>query len=251
MICKLADKRELVHGVYDYAVECPEMARGAEAGQFLHILCGGESYLRRPISICDVIDGKYIRFVFEVRGEGTAQLAKANVGDMLDILGPLGHGFDTSIVNETGSILLIGGGIGVFPLLKLARDLDGKATAMLGYRNKESVILAGEFSKVCKNVFVATDDGSFGFHGFVTDIMQNVLRSNPVAAMYTCGPKPMMKIVADAAKKHNIPAQVSMEERMGCGVGACVTCTCTVNGSRKRVCKDGPVFMAAEVEFDG
>lgn len=249
MICRLVNKTRLTDTVFDFVVECPEMAEKAKAGQFLHVLCGGSSYLRRPISICDVIGKNLIRFIFEVRGEGTRELAKRKPGDQLDILGPLGNGFTLPEEGQNGAVLLIGGGIGIFPLLRLAKDLGGTATALLGFRNKDSVMLANEFSKNCKNVFVATDDGSCGHRGFVTDILQNILRTNDVAMLYTCGPKPMMKLVADMANEKNIPAQLSMEERMGCGIGACVTCTCNVNGARKRVCKDGPVFYASEVEL--
>lgn len=251
MICELVKKKKLSADTFDYTVFCPEMAEKTKAGQFLHILCGGESYLRRPISVCDVVDQKWIRFIFAVRGEGTAALAKRKEGEMLDILGPLGNGFGLQDIPAEGAVLLVGGGIGIFPLLKLAKDLKHRATALLGFRSKENVILADEFSSCCKNVFIATDDGSCGFHGYVTDILQNIMTNNSVAKIYTCGPKPMMQIVAELAKEKEIPTEASMEERMGCGIGACVTCTCMINGSRKRVCKDGPVFNAAEVEWDG
>ena len=110
--------------------------------------------------------------------------------------------------------------------------------------------MTDEFSKVCQNVFLSTDDGSAGFHGFVTDILKNIVDSNPVSAIYTCGPKAMMKQVSVIAAQKGIPVQVSLEERMGCGVGACMTCTCGIAGGRKRVCKDGPVFDGTEVDWD-
>lgn len=248
MICELVKKEKLKEHIYDFTVDCPEMAAQAKAGQFLHILCGGDAYLRRPISICDITENRYLRFIFETRGEGTKSLAERSVGDRLDILGPLGNGFEVHTEDED-AILLIGGGIGIFPLLNLAKKLEGKATVILGFRNKDAMMMDDEFAKVCKDVFVATDDGSCGFHGLVTDVLTNIIRSNKVARIYTCGPTPMMKAVAGIAKEHEIPVQVSLEERMGCGVGACVTCTCTVAGKRKRVCKDGPVFDGAEVEF--
>lgn len=250
MLCELVSKTRLSDTVYDFVIECPEMARQTKAGQFLHILCGGTSYLRRPISVCDVIGGRRIRFVFEVRGSGTQELAQRRIGDHLDVLGPLGNGFSLDKAGDQ-AVLLVGGGIGVFPLLKLAKDLSGRATALLGFRSREAIVLADAFTDACKNVFLATDDGSCGHHGFVTDIMENIVRTNPVSMIYICGPKPMMARAAGIAKQQGIPAEASMEERMGCGVGACVTCTCTVGGVRKRVCKDGPVFDAAEVEFDG
>ncbi len=250
MLCRLVKKEKLTDTLYDYTVECPEMAVKAKAGQFLHILCGGEAYLRRPISICDVIEEKYLRFIFEVRGTGTDELSKRVVGDDIDILGPLGNGFDVHPEDED-AVLVVGGGIGVFPLLNLTRKLEGKATMLLGFRNKDAVVMTDEFESICKDMFVATDDGSCGYHGFVTDILKKILESNKVSRIYTCGPTPMMKLVSSIAMEYNVPVQVSLEERMGCGVGACVTCTCTVAGARKRVCKDGPVFNGAEVEWNG
>lgn len=250
MICELVKKQRLSETIYDFTVRCPEMAAKVKPGQFLHILCGGDAYLRRPISICDVIEKKDIRFIFETRGKGTEALSKHRVGDKLDILGPLGNGFKIHNEDED-AILLIGGGIGIFPLLNLAKQLNGKATVLLGFRNKDAVLMAEEFRGVSKNVFIATDDGSCGYHGFVTDVMQNILASNKVSRVYTCGPTPMMKKIAEMAAAKDIPCQVSLEERMGCGVGACVTCTCKVNGANKRVCKDGPVFDAKEVEWNG
>lgn len=250
MLCKLVYKRCLSDGIMDYTIMCPEMAEKAKPGQFLHILCGGESYLRRPISICDVSDKRCIRFVFRIKGEGTKALAAYNEGDMLDVLGPLGNGFDIS-EDRSGAVLLIGGGIGVFPLLYLAKSLSGTATALLGFRGSDEVVMTDEFAKVCKDVFLATDDGSCGYHGLVTDIMNKIIESNKVSAIYSCGPAPMMKAVSNAADAAGIPVQVSLEERMGCGVGACMTCTCTVAGMKRRVCKDGPVFDGTEVEWNG
>ena len=252
MLCKLAFKNQLRPGLYNYIVECPEMAAKAKPGQFVHVLCGGSAYLRRPISICDTMDNRFLRFVFEVRGKGTAELAKAQLGQMLDILGPLGNGFDLSGESE-GKTVLIGGGIGIFPLLKLAKQLPEKPLIMLGFRDEKNAVMLQEFSDAAEAVFVASDDGSIGCKGFVTDILKNKVASDTkISRIYTCGPVPMMKIVTDIAKENGIDCQVSMEERMGCGVGACVTCTCTMtDGSRKRVCKDGPVFSGAEVDFNG
>lgn len=255
MLCELVSKTQLRPGLFDFQIESPQMAENAKPGQFIHVLCGGNSYLRRPISICDVINGRYIRFIFEIRGEGTKNLAHANIGELLDVLGPLGNGFDISFDRQIidGDIILIGGGIGIFPLMNLAKRLPKKPLVMLGFRNKQNAVLTEEFAKISGEVFVASDDGSVGRKGFVTDLLKNHIASgNKVARIYTCGPKIMMKTVVELAAQNNIECSVSMEERMGCGVGACVTCTCTMtDGSRKRVCKDGPVFDGAEVDFDG
>lgn len=250
MLCKLISKKNTVGNIYDFTVEAPEIAEKAKAGQFLHILCGGDAYLRRPISICDA-EGERVRFVFEVRGKGTKALSERSEGDLIDILGPLGNGFDTSMAdNADGVTVLLGGGIGIYPLFKLAKSLGGKAIAVLGFRTAEAVTHTYEFQSCCRDVFIATDDGTAGYHGFATDILRNIANSNKIGALYVCGPAPMMKIAADIAAERDIPAQVSMEQRMGCGIGACVTCTCSVNGSNVRVCKDGPVFLAKDVNFN-
>lgn len=253
MLCKLVKKTSPRPGLYDYVVESGEIASKAEPGQFVHVLCGGDTYLRRPISICDVTDNRYLRFVFEVRGKGTERLASAAVGDMLDILGPLGNGFPTDPIGTDGDIVLLGGGIGIFPLLNLAKRLPKRPKIMLGFRNAGCAVMTEEFARVGDEVFVASDDGSIGCHGFVTDLLKSrIISGKKTARVYVCGPKPMMKIAAELCADNGIECYVSMEERMGCGVGACVTCTCTMkDGSRRRVCKDGPVFDGAEVDFDG
>lgn len=249
MLCELTKKEKLSEQVYDFTVFCPEMAEKTQPGQFLHILCGGDAYLRRPISVCEVIDKKSIRFIFRVIGKGTDALSEKNVGDKLDILGPLGNGFRVN--GGEGRVLLVGGGIGIFPLLELAKKFGKRASVLLGFKTEAEVMLTDEFAKYAENVFVATDDGSCGYKGLVTDLLKNIASSNDVSGIYICGPTPMMRAAAAVAGEHGIYAEVSLEERMGCGVGACVTCACTIAGQRKRVCKDGPVFIASEVEWDG
>lgn len=248
MLCRLTSTEMLSARLFDFTVHCPEMAAQTKPGQFLHILCGGDAYLRRPISVCEV-SGECIRFIFQTKGVGTDELSKKNVGDILDILGPLGNGFN--LKNCGNRPVLIGGGIGIFPLLEVAKQIGKNVTVLLGFKSEADVILTEEFAKYTNNIFVATDDGSCGFKGLVPDLARNIAKSNTLSSIYTCGPMPMMRAVAEVAKEFNISAEVSLEERMGCGIGACVTCACTVAGQRKRVCKDGPVFNALEVEWDG
>lgn len=251
---RIASIRRLNKAAFDITLFTPELAEAAVPGQFLHIRCG-EQPLRRPISICE-IDRKIgaLRIVFEVRGKGTAWLSERQMGDVVDVLGPLGNGF--SLPESGEGIVLIGGGIGTPPLLSVARALPDKAEAILGFRNADACILARDFALACANVQIATDDGSLGFHGLVTDLLKERLaahtaREKPCAGILACGPTPMLKAIAALAQEHQIPCQVSLEERMGCGVGACLVCACKTkepDGEHYRhVCKDGPVFDAKEV----
>lgn len=221
-------------------------------GQFVHIRCGGSQLLRRPISVCSCQEGEpddLLAIVFEARGEGTKWLAERQVGDALDVLGLLGNGFE---IKREGRYLLVGGGIGVPPMRGCAQYTGGKSTAILGFRSKEKAILTDLFEKECARVLLATDDGTLGYHGFVDALVRQELeRDRAYDAVLACGPKPMLKSVAKAAAEFGVPCQVSMEERMGCGVGACLVCACkTADGRYKHVCKDGPVFDAREVDWD-
>lgn len=238
---KILSIKEIAPALYDVWVESPEMAKKALPGQFLHIDCGGTTTLRRPISICDASENA-LRFVFAAKGEGTKTLAQRSVGDELDILGPLGTSFKTE---NAGKAVLIGGGIGVFPLLLLAKKLDNP-TAVLGFRTKDLVVMEEEFKAVCDEVKIATDDGSYGFHGLVTQLVEG-----KVDTIYACGPKPMLKAVKALAAELGAACQISLEERMGCGIGACAVCVCKTKGGKySRVCKDGPVYDAEGVDLD-
>ncbi|MBQ2443687.1 MAG: dihydroorotate dehydrogenase electron transfer subunit [Clostridia bacterium] len=241
---KLIKKEETAENIFDFVLECPQLAEKAKAGQFAHIAVPGKT-LRRPISICDA-DERNIRIVFQIKGEGTEILSKSKEGDLIDILAPLGHGFD---IPKGKRIAFVGGGIGVPPMLFSAKQADD-AVAVLGFRNKKAVILTEDFKKVCSEVFVATDDGSFGIHGFTSDILRNII--NDIDMVCACGPMPMLKVIAEICKEHNKPCQVSLEERMGCGIGACLVCACKTldkdgNIEHSHVCKKGPVYNAEEV----
>lgn len=241
---KLIKKEEIAKGMFDFLLECPELACKAQAGQFAHIAVPGKT-LRRPISICDATDTT-LRIVFQVKGEGTDILSKSKVGDEIDILAPLGHGFE---IPQGKKVAFVGGGIGVPPMLYSAKQAS-EAIAILGFRNKDAVILTDDFEKVCQKVYVATDDGSFGIHGFTTDVLKTVI--NDVDLVCACGPTPMLKALAQICKDNNTPCQVSLEERMGCGIGACLVCACKTldkngNEEHSHVCKKGPVYNAEEV----
>ena len=245
--CKLIRAETLNEFAHSFTLEVGEMADLMGHGQFIHVKCGHSRLLRRPISICDWGEG-LLRMVFEVRGEGTQWLSHRKEGDMLDVLGPLGHGFQ----DVSGKrLLLAGGGIGVPPLLACAKRAGAGSAAVLGFRDRGHAMLAEEFAAAGAETVVTTDDGSLGRKGYVAQAVEELLAQRSFDGVLACGPKIMLKTVADAAARHNVPCQVSMEERMGCGVGACLVCACqTSDGRMKHVCKDGPVFMAGEVDWN-
>ena len=245
--CKLLSARALTKDVFDFALECPELAALANPGQFAQIRLPGHT-LRRPISICgiDKVAGT-LRFVFQIRGEGTAELAQFQPGSEIEILAPLGNGFPVDPVKCT---LLVGGGIGVPPMLGVAAELKEKAVAVLGFRNQDAVILEKDFQAVGAKTLIATDDGSYGHHGLVTDLCKD----QEFDCVMACGPAPMLKAVRAMAEERGVPCYVSLEERMACGIGACLGCAVGLlkeDGSQYfgHVCKDGPVFESHRVAW--
>lgn len=210
-------------------------------GQFVNIKLDG-LYLRRPISVCDY-DKETITLIYKVVGVGTEKMAKMVAGDKLDLLVGLGNGFNAE--KPCKNPLVIGGGVGIPPLYGLCKELikfGKKPTVILGFNTASEMFYEEVFKLLGADVYVTTVDGSYGVKGFVTDVMKDL----DYDYFYTCGPLPMLKAVAAAAETSG---QLSLEERMGCGFGACMGCTCkTVNGA-KRVCKDGPVFEKEEIEW--
>lgn len=248
----IIEKTTLAKGIYSVIVDAPELADEARPGQFANIAAPGFT-LRRPISICGIDKERgTLRFVFEVRGKGTEALAMLAEGESLDILGPLGNGFR---VPDGKRIAVVGGGIGVPPLLGVSHMTGELCTAIVGFRDYSKIILVDEFKDNGSNTILCTDDGSVGRQGLVTLPLAEELDKGDIAAVLACGPTPMLKAVVKLCEERKIPCQVSLEQRMGCGVGACVVCSCmTVRNGKEfysRVCKDGPVFNAEEVRFDG
>lgn len=246
--CRLRSRHEIAPGVIEIWVENKVLAAEAAPGQFLHIRCGDSMAmpLRRPISICDV-QGDLLRFVYEVKGRGTQALCEQS--GVLDILGPLGNGF-TVENKKYHHPAVIGGGIGAYPMLFLAKRLVN-AKVFLGFRNKALVTLLEDFQQAAERVMVSTDDGSYGMAGFALEQLEAAHDGKPFDIIYACGPKGMLRAVKAFAEKAGVPCQLSLEERMGCGIGACLTCSCETKheGTEKyqRVCRNGPVFWAEEV----
>lgn len=243
---RVLHNKEIAPGIFDMWVENPELAELAKPGQFAHILVPGKT-LRRPISICEA-DKTCLRLVYQIKGEGTELLSKVRVGDELDIIAPLGNGFD---IRPDKTYCFIGGGIGVPPMLYASKQKQ-KPIVITGFRSKPLVILQGDFRKNNCELYLTTDDGTAGRKAFVTDVLKEVL--DQVDEVCACGPLPMLKAISAICEAAGKPCQISLEERMGCGIGACLVCACAVrknDGSTDyvHVCKDGPVFDSKEVVF--
>lgn len=245
--CKLLSAKALTKDVFDFVLSAPELAAVAQPGQFAQIRLPGHT-LRRPISICGIDKtAGTLRFVFQIRGEGTAELAQFQPGSQIEILAPLGNGFPVDCQKRT---LLVGGGIGVPPLLGVASELGENTVAVLGFRNKDAVILEEDFQAVGAKTLVATDDGTYGHHGLVTDLCKD----QEFDCVMACGPAPMLRAVTALAQERGVPCYVSLEERMACGIGACLGCAVALlkeEGSQYfgHVCKDGPVFESHRVAW--
>lgn len=252
--CELLDKQKLTTDIFKYRIKTDKIAKEAKPGQFLEIRVSDsvEPFLRRPISIYSIVDSNTIEFIFQVKGNGTKTLSEKNIGDEIDILGPLGNGIFE--IKDYKKVAIIGGGIGTYPLYEIAKELKDKAeiNTYLGFRSKEYVTCENEFQKVSNKLVITTDDGSYGEKEFAIDYLKRDEKPDVIMA---CGPLPMLRAVKKYAMEENIPCQVSLEERMGCGIGACLGCAVKTSESTqeapqyKHVCKDGPVFNCTEVEF--
>ena len=208
-------------------------------GRFINIALDG-LYLRRPISVCDSTDDT-ITIIYKVVGKGTEQLTTKAVGDKLDVLTGLGNGYDTSVQSKTP--VVIGGGVGVPPLYMLTKELiksGKKPTVILGFNTAKEVFYEEKFRALGVDTVVTTVDGSYGIRGFVTDALKNI----EYDYFFTCGPEPMLKAVYNQTVTSG---QMSFEERMGCGFGACMGCSCKTIAGYKRICKDGPVMTKEEI----
>lgn len=236
-IFKIKSNQEIATNVFKLVL-IGDTSDISNSGQFVNILIK-KHYLRRPISICDYSSNELI-LIYKVVGNGTEILSKMNEGDELNVLLALGNGYS---INDHKNILLLGGGVGVPPLYNLCKKLikDNKTvTVILGFNTKDEIFYEDEFKKIGANVIVTTVDGSNGNKGFITDFMNNI----DYDYFYTCGPQPMLKAVF---KNTKTSGQFSFEERMGCGFGVCMGCSCKTITGYKRICKDGPVLEKEEI----
>lgn len=235
-------------GVYRLIIHAPRMAAAAQPGQFVHLKVNNLSapLLRRPISIANADwSAGTIELIYRIVGGGTAYLSGVPEGESLDCLGPLGKGFKL----ECERPLLIGGGMGLAPLVYLAKTLCPRPiTVLMGGRTKEELFWEDVFAPVCDQLQLTTDDGTAGTKGFTVDVLPELIQAGNFDQIYTCGPRPMMEQVARLANQNSIACQVSLEEYMACGLGGCLACSCAgTDGRRRKVCTEGPVFEAGEV----
>ena len=249
MTAKVIRQDEIAYEVYSLLLSAKDIADMAKPGQFVNLYSADKSrLLPRPISICEIDkNAGTIRLVYRVVGDGTREFSTLTSDHTIEVLGPLGNGF----TQEGNKAIIIGGGIGIPPMLELAKELDCEKSIVLGFRDEE--FLSEEFEPYGK-VYKSSDAGNIGVKGTVMDAINEYGISGDI--IYACGPVPMLRAISDYALSNGIKAQISMEEKMACGIGACLACVCKSKDidahskvNNKRVCKEGPVFYAGEVEF--
>lgn len=252
-MARVVRAERLTEGIYSMWMHAPEIAGQAVPGQFISMYTSdSDKLLPRPISLCEIDREKgLLRVVYRVVGAGTREFSKKQAEDEIRILGPLGNGFPLD--TEGKKAVLIGGGIGIPPMLQLAKELSGDVTVVVGYRNRDTFLLE-ELKKAADRVVIATEDGSIGTKGNVID----AVRAEQVHAdvIYSCGPTPMLRGVKAWGEEEQAQTWISMEEKMACGIGACLACVCQSKEkdahsqvNNKRICKDGPVFLASDIEL--
>lgn len=239
--------------IYSLWLDAPQIASQAKPGQFISVYSNDSGrVLPRPISICEIDREKgALRIVYRIAGKGTKEFSGMKAGETLDILGPLGNGFPMDVIKGK-RIFMMGGGIGVPPMVQTAKEAEAEVTVIAGYRNGE--IFLKEELEQNGTLVIATEDGSVGTKGNVMDaIRENHLEADVI---FACGPTPMLRAIKTYAEENGILCYISMEEKMACGVGACLACVCKSKDvdhhshvHNKRICKDGPVFLSTEVEL--
>ncbi|MFA5839813.1 MAG: dihydroorotate dehydrogenase electron transfer subunit [Candidatus Margulisiibacteriota bacterium] len=251
--CRIAKQEKLTDTVFKLTLLSPFVSQTAKPGQFVNVrVCNDyDPLLRRPISIHQVSKkDKTIQLLYEVVGKGTEILSSLKTGTSIDILGPLGNGFP--IDKNTKNHILVGGGMGIAPLLFLASQLKGNVEIIIGASSKSKIYCANEMRKLSDKLIITTDDGSLGEKGFVSDSLSTNITDYDLrySVIYACGPHAMLEAVAHIARKNKVPCQLSMEAYMACGIGTCMGCVVKTVSGYKKVCDDGPVFDAKEIIWD-
>lgn len=259
ILAELVKKQQLKPDIFKFSVKAPNIVKDAKPGNFIEIRISNQldPFLRRPISIHNLDkENGILEFIFQVKGKGTEILAKKEEGEQIDIIGPIGYGVFK--YDNYEKIAIIGGGIGTFPLYELAKCSkkdNKKVNIYLGFRNKDFVVLEDEFREQSDEFILTTDDGSYAEKGFAINYLEKDIEAGKIDAIYACGPLPMLKAVRKLAIEKEIPCQISLEEKMACGLGVCLGCAVKTAASPKEapeywhVCKAGPVFQAKDVEI--
>lgn len=254
---KVISNEQIAADIYRLKFYNMKIAADCKPGQFVHIQCGrGRNFiLRRPFSIHRKNGGGSFEILFQVVGEGTKALSNIKPRDELSLIGPIGNGF--KIDDEARNILLVSGGLGIAPLIFLVDELlseKRRVCVLLGAANRERLLYAIDLKRLVRKLHIATDDGSQGHQGPIVDLLPETIEEFEPEMIYACGPEGMLKRIAGIAGEYNIPAQVCLERRMACGVGACLSCVCKVKQEEKeiikRVCIDGPVFKAEDIVWE-
>lgn len=245
-------KQELAPGIFKMKFFAPRIAKDAIPGQFVHIRCDEKRdyILRRPFSIHQVTGGDSFEILFKTIGPGTKWLAGLRIKAAADIIGPLGNGFRLS--KDPGKVMLVAGGMGIAPLVFLANKLAerrAKIYTVIGATNKERLLDYMDLKRLTRKILAATEDGSQGTKGRVTDILPEAIAEDGPDLIFACGPRDMLKQVSSIAAKHDVPCQIALEELMACGVGVCLSCVTKTKSGFKKVCSDGPVFNSDEIEW--
>ena len=273
---KILSNKKAGHAYYKMTLDAPYIARMAKPGQFVQIKCSDflEPFLRRPFSIHRVkgeprttsfarVRGRgsrvnEIEILYEVVGKGTEILAGKKVGDFVNILGPLGTGFSlprAHAPNPEPRAIIISGGIGAAPLVYLAEELKKnniKTIVLIGAKTKDVILCEKDFKNITREVYVSTDDGTYGCHGFVSRLFHNILKTSESrfeTIVYVCGPHGMLRCIAEICRERGFECQVSLEEKMACGIGVCLGCACKTKEGYKTVCTQGPVFQSSYVDW--
>ncbi len=266
---KIVKNQKLTPSVYYLELKIPKLTRLIVPGQFLHLSLLGitDPLLRRPLSVNRIVNKTNVGIVYKVVGKGTSLLKEMAVGETVDVLGPLGNGFELKYFkNSIDPLIFVAGGMGIAPFVFLAKYLLNKKrriTVFVGTDKKTELVCIDELKNLGCGIKISTDDGSLGFKGYVSDMLKQYLSKSqslkPKPYIFACGPKPMLKALRDVASKYDLKGQVSLDGMMGCGLGACLGCVVKTRSSSigdakeivyKRICKDGPVFDINEVVWE-